>query len=94
MKTRLLSTALSSYESFSSDQNPSENLTSSELEALRNLSKNKNIFIQKADKGNIVILHKSSHINAIEEILNDHTKFSNLNTPTGKEINDIQYKRP
>ena len=54
------------------------------------MSKNKNIVIQKADKGNtIVILDKISYICAIEEILNDHTKFSNLEIPAGKEINYI-----
>ena len=44
--------------------------------------------IQKADKGNtIVLLHRISYISAIEEILNDHTKFSNLDIRAGKEIN-------
>ena len=36
-----------------------------------------------------MILHKISYINAIEEILNDHTKFSNRDMPAGKEINYI-----
>ena len=68
----------------SSDQSPSENLTVSEFKALRHLSKNKNIVIQKADKDNtIVILDKISYISAIEEILNDLTKFSNLDIPAG-----------
>ena len=54
------------------------------------MSKNKHIVIQKADKGNtIVILDKISYIRATEEILNDHTKFSNLEIPPGKEINYI-----
>ena len=52
------------------------------------MSKNKNIVIQKADKSNtIVILDKISYISDIEEILNDHTKFSNLNILAGKKIN-------
>ena len=90
IKARLLDTALSSNESFSSDQNPSENLAASEFKALRHLSKNKNIVIQKADKGNtIVILNKISYISAIEELLKDHTKFSKLDIPAGKEINYI-----
>ena len=60
----------------------------SEFKALRHLSKNRNIAIQKANKGNtIVILDKISYISAIEEILNDHIKFSNLDIPAGKEIN-------
>ena len=88
MKAGLLDTALSSYERFSSDQSPFENLTVSEFKASRHLSKNKNIVIQKADKGNtIVIPDKISYISAIEEILNDHIKFSNLDIPAGKEIN-------
>ena len=90
IKARLLDTAFSSYESFSRDQSPSENLTASEFKTLRHLSKNKKIVIQKADKGNtIVILDKISYISAIEEILNDHRKFSNLEIPAGKEINYI-----
>ena len=63
--------ALPSRESFSSEQSPSENLTASEFKALRHLSKNKNIIIQKADKGDtIVILDKISYMSVIEEILN------------------------
>ena len=46
--------------------------------------------IQKADKANTtVLLHRISYISAIEEILNDHTKFSNLDIPAVKEINHI-----
>ena len=45
MKSRLLDTALVSYESFSDDASPSENLTTSEFKALVNLCKNKNIAI-------------------------------------------------
>ena len=46
--------------------------------------------IHKADKINtIVILDKITYLSAIEEILNDHTKFSNLDIPADKEINYI-----
>ena len=90
LKARLLDTVLSSYKSFSSNQSPFENLTASEFKDLRHLSKNKNIFIQESDKGNtIVTLDKFSYISAIKEILSDHTKFSNLDVPTGQEINYI-----
>ena len=81
---------MSSYQNFSSDQSTSENLTVSEFKALRHLFKNKSIAIQKADKGNtIATLDKISYISAIEEILNGHTKFSNLDVWAGKEINYI-----
>ena len=65
MKARVLDTALSSYESFSSDESRSENLRASEFEALRYLSKKKNVMIQKKGKGNTnVILAKISYISA------------------------------
>ena len=90
IKARLLDTALTSYQNFSRDREPPENLTFSEFKALKRLSKNKDIVIQKADKGNtVVILDKCSYIRAIEEILNDNSKFSKLDIPTGKEINHI-----
>ena len=90
MKARLLDTALSSYESFSNDKKTSETVTASELKALRYLSKNKSIVIQKADEGNtIVILDKISYISVIGKILDDYTKFSNFDIPGGKEINHV-----
>ena len=82
IKARLLDTALTSYQNFSRDRESPENLTSSEFKALKRLSKNKDIVIQKADKGNtVVILDKCSYISAIE--------FSKLDIPAGKEINHI-----
>ena len=90
IKARLLDTALTSYQNFSSDKNPPENLTPSEIKALKHLSKNKNIVIQEADKSNtVMILDKCSYISAIEEILNGNSKFSKLDIPAGKEINHI-----
>ena len=90
IKARLLDTALTSYQNFSSDKDSPENLPPSEFKALKHLSKNKNIVIQKADNGNtVVILDKFSYISAIEDILNDNSKFSKLDIPAGKEINHI-----
>ena len=90
MKARLLDNSFVLIWKFSSDQSPSENSIASEFKALRHLSKNKNIMIQKGSKGNtIVILDNISYISAIEEILNDHIKFSNLDIPAVKEINYI-----
>ena len=90
IKVRLLDTTSTSYQRFSSDQDPPQILTHSKLKALKHLSKNKNIVIQKVDKGNtVVIFDKCSYISAIEEFLNDNSKFSKLNIPAGKEINHI-----
>ena len=52
IKARLLEPALTSYQNISSDREPPGNLTSSEFKVLKRLSKNKNIIIQKAGKGN------------------------------------------
>ena len=90
IKVRLLDITLTSYQKFSSEKNPPENPTPFELKALKRLSKNKNIVIQKADKGNTVaILDKCSYINVIEKICNGNSKFSKLDIPAGKEINHI-----
>ena len=52
--------------------------------------KKKKIVIQKADKCNtVVILDKCSYISMNEEILNDNSKFTKLDTPAGKEMNHI-----
>ena len=66
IKARLLDIALTSYQNLSRDREPPENLTYSEFKALKSLSKNKDIVIQKADKGNtVVIFDKCSYISAI-----------------------------
>ena len=76
IKTRLLDIALTSYQNFSSDRDSPENLTPSEFKALKRLSKNQNIVIQKIDKGNtLAIFDKCSYKSAIEEIINDNSKF-------------------
>ena len=67
IQTRLLDIALTSYQNVFSDRDLPENLTSSEFKALKRLSKNKDIVIQKADKGNaVVILDKCSYISATD----------------------------
>ena len=49
------------------------------------MSKNKNIVIQKVEKGStIAILDKTFYMSAIQETLIAHTKFSNLDIPAGK----------
>ena len=51
---------------------------------------NRDIEIQKADKGNaVVILDKCSYVSTLEEFLNDNSKFSKLDIPGGKEVNLI-----
>ena len=59
---------------------------------LRNLRKNKDIFITKPDKGNgVVILDRKLYNNAIEEIISDSSKFEKLiEDPTLKREASLQ----
>ena len=57
-----------------------KNLSSEEVKAPNNLVKNKDIVIQKADKGNnIVILNKIDYISNLSKILDDISKFQRVN---------------
>ena len=61
VKTKTKETALSSFRQF--NKNAQQNLSKEELAALTNLSKNKDIVIQKSDKGNsVVIVDKNTYI--------------------------------
>ena len=55
IKSKLLDTAFTSYNFFERIK-PVSNLNEAELNALENLTKNKNLVIQKADKGNTVAI--------------------------------------
>ena len=66
------------------------NLSSSEAKALRNLTKQKDIIIKKAGKGNtIVILDKKSYIEKMKELLSENSKFEHLEIPPDKNLNFI-----
>ncbi|MCP3665243.1 MAG: hypothetical protein GY696_22555, partial [Gammaproteobacteria bacterium] len=81
-KTRLKDIALSSYYSYNSRPAPC-NLTKSEITAIKDLSANKNIVIQKADKGNsVVILDRLDYENKMLNILSDSSKFEKLSCPS------------
>ena len=73
------------------------------LEALDRLSKNKNLIVQKADKGNCVVLvDRDVYTKHMENIFKDNTKFEQVDIKTRtlnfqfnneKRINEI-LKRP
>ena len=57
------------------------------VKGLNNLVKNKGLVIQKADKGNdIVILNRSDYISRLSKILEDASKFKRVNTEEGKAL--------
>ena len=64
------------------------NITPDKLKALKDLSSRQDIIIQKADKGNsVVILNKSEYIKRMTEVLSDIDQFKKLNVKPGNELN-------
>ena len=86
VKSKVLNTAISSFDSFNNKMR--SNLSKEELKALHNLRKQKHLVIQKADKGNtVVITEKNAYINKMKEIVSDTSKFEQINTEEDKQLN-------
>ena len=87
VKSKILDTAISSFDSFNNNKIRS-NLSKEELKGLHNLRKQKHLVIQKADKGNtVVITEKNAYINRMKEIISDTTKFEQINIEQDKQLN-------
>ena len=70
---------LSSFRLYNKTDHRYENLTDKEYDAFIQLSGNKNIIIQKADKGNtVVIVDKDVYVSKIEVLLKDTSKFRKI----------------
>ena len=82
---------LQDYSSFKQVSKISDkNISREEVKALNNLVKNKDLVIQKADKGNnIVILNRSDYISKPRKILKDTSKFKRVNIEEGKALNHL-----
>ena len=64
------------------------NITPDKLKALKDLPSCKDIIIQKADKGNsILIFNKSDYMKRMTEMLSDIDKFKKLIVKPAKELN-------
>ena len=79
-------------QAFSSDDNYSVwdelNISKEKHVALKSLSANKDLIVQKSDKGNsVVLLNRNDYIKRLNEMLSDSSKFKKLNIKPGKEIN-------
>ena len=80
VKTQLKEAALSSFNEHNKSPNRYSNLSKEEFECLKTLSNNKNIIIQKSDKGNaVVILNRSDYVDRMNEMLSDSSKFQKTN---------------
>ena len=77
VKTKTKEIALSSFRQY--NKNPQQILSKEQLAALTNLKKNKDIVIQKYDKGNsVVIVVKDTYIKRTENLLTDQRKFEKV----------------
>ena len=89
-KAKLKDIALSSYKLFNDNCKYENNLSSEELSSLKTLMRNKNIVIQRADKGNtVVIIDKDKYIQGVKNVISDSSKFIPLNIPPEDYINYI-----
>ena len=87
VKDRLKNIAITSYEEHNFNPDRFSNLTEEELHCLKNLSNNKEIVIQKSDKGNaIVILQKDDYVRTVKGLLSDRSKFAIANIKHGKVL--------
>ena len=78
-------TALPSFKLFSDNCKFENNLSAEEINSLKALMRNKNIIIQKADKGNtVVVTDKEKHIEGVKLAISDSNKFVQINTTPGK----------
>ena len=85
----MLDTAISSYAKIKSRRIRS-NISRDEAKALKNLTKQKDIMKQKADKGNTVfILDEEPYIEKMKELLGDTSKFECLEIPPNKHLNFV-----
>ena len=85
---RLRDFAFTSYRDVG--KNIDRNLSKEQHFALKNLIKNKDLVIQKADKGNnVVILNKNDYNLDMKKILSDTSKFQKLSIDKNKVLNHI-----
>ena len=82
--------AFTSYSAFNKDNSLPSNLSKNEFESLCKLKNENNLVIQKADKGNtIVILDKDYYLKSVETLMKDSSKFKNIPIAPDKDLNYI-----
>ena len=87
IKSNLRDTAFSSLTSFDKNK-PKNNLTKTELHAINSLKQNNDIIIQKADKGDtVVIIDKGAYKTKMKSLFSDSSKFKKLDIQNDKLLN-------
>ena len=86
LKVEIKREAFSLYDNYSFWDK--RNISKEEHVALKDLSANKELIIQKLNKGNsVVLLNRNDYIKRLNEMLSDSSKFKELKLKPGKEIN-------
>ena len=89
-KAKLKYIALSFYKLLNNSCKCENNLSSEELSSLKTLVRNKNNAMQKADKGNtVVIMEKKKYMQGVKNVISDSSKFILLSIPLEDYINYI-----
>ena len=92
IKTRIKNTAFTSFHDYNT--NVPQHLSNEEFEALKTPSGNCNLVIQKADKGNsVVIVEKDIYVRHMETILSDLNKFEKVSIKKGILNFSINYEK-
>ena len=88
IKSRLRDSAFPSYKG--TGKTFEKNLPKAEFDALKILLKNKDNMVQKADKGNtVVILNRKGYVCKMKNILNDGAKFHKVYIDNDKILNQL-----
>ena len=91
LKARLRDSAFSSYKETSKFME--NNLPKAEFHALQSLIRNKELIIQKVDKGNkVVLLNRKDYISKMKLILADSSKFKKIQIDDSKVLNHLIHK--
>ena len=94
IKSKLRDTAFSSLTSFDKNK-PKNNLTKAELHALNSLKQNNDLIIQKADKGNtVVIIDKDAYKTKMKSLISDPSKFKKLDIQNDEHKDNCPSLRP
>ena len=94
-RNELRQIAFPSFKTYNKKEHKFENISKAEHKAFSELLDLKNIIIQKADKGNvIVIIDKNTYITKMNSILDDDTKFRKVTfKKKNKELNYLLDKQ-
>ena len=88
LRSRLKDIGLSTFRLYNKKDHRFENLDRVEYDAFLGLAGNDNIIIQKADKGNtVVIVDRSSYVQKMEDLLSDTSKFAKVGFNPKHKVN-------